>query len=423
MDDHRATRGEQLRSRRRDLDFPFRRERELHPHQVRGSRLVIDVRLRERRLADGTPERRAFPAIEEHFGPQLEEDRLAERAIFVRIGVVRMVEVRGHADADRQLEQAIADRLDLLAALLDERLAVPAVERLARLLLDGPLDVDPVPVEAEREQDRTPEHALRAGDHVDHRVRHDGADVPRAARIRRRRVDDVSRLPGLRGEPIQVGLGPPGFQDVFLVGRLPRLLPEFRFTHRRVVESRGAHKRIVPGDSRGRFAHPTGGFKPGCDIPLLRGINDGDWLRCEGPGFRRPAVLLRLALRTLERSFDATRELRRPRGLGEGEDGSPEANGRLPSQSGARVRPEAGPDRAAHCLGAYLHLEVRSPWTSEASRRAHSMYRSASAGGMRDARIAGWAALATAATDATPTINARFGHGTVKTTMSAKYTM
>src|SRR5213594_1183556 len=98
-------------------------------------------------------------------------------------------------------------------------------------------------------------------------------------------------------------------------------------------------------------------------------------------------------------------------------------DGRLPSQGGARVRPEAGPDRAAHCLGAYLHLEVRSPWTSEASRRAHSMYRSASAGGMRDARIAGWAALATAATDATPTINARFGHGTVKTTMSAKYTM
>src|SRR2546422_520051 len=117
------------------------------------------------------------------------------------------------------------------------------------------------------------------------------------------------------------------------------------------------------------------------------------------------------------------RLLRRPRGFGEGEDGSPEANGRLPSQGGARVRPAAGPDRAAHRFGAYLHLEVRSPWTSEASRRAHSMYRSASAGGMRDARIAGWAALATAATDATPTINARFGHGTVKTTMSAKYTM
>src|SRR5881409_2605168 len=99
MDDHRATRGEQLRSRRRDLDLPFRRERELHPHQVRGSRLVIDVRLRERRLADGTPERRAFPAIEEPFGPQLEEDRLAERAIFVRIGVVRMVEYRAFSQA------------------------------------------------------------------------------------------------------------------------------------------------------------------------------------------------------------------------------------------------------------------------------------------------------------------------------------
>jgi len=31
------------------------------------------------------------------------------------------------------------------------------------------------------------------------------------------------------------------------------------------------------------------------------------------------------------------------------------------------------------------------------------MYRSASAGGMRDARMAGWAALATAAMDASPT--------------------
>src|SRR5881397_2917380 len=362
MDDHRATRGEQLRSRRRDLDLPFRRERELHPHEVRGPLLVVDVGLRERCLADGTPERRALAAIEEPFRPQLEEDCLAERAVLVGIRVVRVVEVRRHADADRQLEQAVADCLDLLAAFLDERLAVPAMQCLARLLLDRPFDVDPVPVEAEREQDRASEHALRAGDHVDHRVRHDGADVPRAARIRRGRVNHVRRLSWLRGKPIDVGLYPPRFQDVFLVGRLPRLLPEFRFTHRRAVESRGAHKRIVPGDSRGRFAHPTGGFKPGYDIPLLRGINDGDRLWCEGPGFRWPAVLLLLALRALERSFDATRELRRPRGLGEGEDGSPEANGRLPPQGGARVRPATGPDRAAYRLGAYLHLEV---WNME----------------------------------------------------------
>src|SRR5207245_4177701 len=109
-------------------------------------------------LADGAPERRAFAAVEEPFRPQLEEDRLAERAVFVGIGVVRVVEVRRHADADRQLEQAVADRLDLLAAFLDERLAVPAVERLARLLLDCTLDVDPVPVEAERKEDGAAEH-------------------------------------------------------------------------------------------------------------------------------------------------------------------------------------------------------------------------------------------------------------------------
>src|SRR6266705_372599 len=154
MDDHRSTRGEQLRSRRRDLDLPFLREWELHPHEARGSLLVIDVGLRERGLADGTPERRAFATIEEPFRPQLEEDRLAERAVFVGIVVVRVVEVRRHADADRELEQAVADRLDLLAALLDERLAVPAMERLARLPLDRPLDVDSFSVEAEREQDR-----------------------------------------------------------------------------------------------------------------------------------------------------------------------------------------------------------------------------------------------------------------------------
>src|SRR5207247_11334057 len=102
----------------------------------------------ERGLADGTPERRAFASVEEPFRPQLEEDRLAERAIFVGVRVVRVLEVGRHADADRQLEQAIADRLDLLAALPDDRRGGPAVARLACLPLDGPLDVDPVPVEA-----------------------------------------------------------------------------------------------------------------------------------------------------------------------------------------------------------------------------------------------------------------------------------
>src|SRR5207249_12152579 len=84
--------------------------------------------------------------------------------------------------------------------------------------------------------------------------------------------------------------------------RLPPTPPLFPYTTL-FRSSRGAHKRIVPGDSRGRFAHPTGGFKPGYDIPLLRGINDGDRLRCEGPGFRWPAVLLLL------RSEEHTSEL------------------------------------------------------------------------------------------------------------------
>src|SRR5437879_8501364 len=162
LDANRAVRREQVASRRRDLDLSLRRQRELHPDEVRGSLLVIDVRLRERGLALGTPERRALAAVEEPLRPELEEDRLTERAVFVGIRVVRVVEVRRHSDADRQLEQSVADRLDLLPAFLDERFPVPAVERLARLLLDRPLDVDSVAVEAEREQDRRTEHALRA---------------------------------------------------------------------------------------------------------------------------------------------------------------------------------------------------------------------------------------------------------------------
>src|SRR2546422_9404082 len=87
MDDHRSARREQLRSRRRDLDLSLRRQRELHPDEVRGSLLVIDVRLRERGLAHGTPERRALAAVEEPLRPELEEDRLTERAVFVGIRV------------------------------------------------------------------------------------------------------------------------------------------------------------------------------------------------------------------------------------------------------------------------------------------------------------------------------------------------
>src|SRR2546427_3439583 len=228
MNDYRPAGREQLWSRRRDLDLPFRRERELHPHEVRGSLLVIDVGFCERGLADGTPERGALAAVEEPFRPQLEEDRLAERAVFVGIGVVRVLEVRRHADADRQLEQAVANRLNLLAALLDERLAVPAVERLARFPLDGPLDVDSVPVEAEREQDRASEHALRAGDHVDHRVRHDGADVPRTARIRRGWGRRARAAGPVRGDTGTGWVGPSP-----AAGRAPRQKAPARVSWRR----------------------------------------------------------------------------------------------------------------------------------------------------------------------------------------------
>ncbi len=54
--------------------------------------------------------------------------------------------------------------------------------------------------------------------------------------------------------------------------------------------------------------------------------------------------------------------------------------------------------------------------------RTHSEYRSASAGGILEARIAGWVALATAAAEAMPTIAVRLTHGTLNTTMPAKYT-
>src|SRR5206468_4771609 len=229
MDDHRAAGDEQLRPRRRNPNLPFRREREFHPDEIRGPLLVIDVGLREWCLANGTPERRPFAAVEGSFRPELEEDRLAERSVLVGIRVVRVLEVRRHADADRELEQAVADRLDLLSALLDERLAVPTVERLARLLLDRALDVDSVPVEAEREEHGASEHALRPGDHVDHRIRHHGADVPRAARIRRRRVPLVGWLFARPGAAIPAATGAPRPQDVFPAGRPLRPLPAFWF--------------------------------------------------------------------------------------------------------------------------------------------------------------------------------------------------
>src|SRR2546426_12245012 len=72
MDDHRAARHEQLRSRRRDPDLPSRCQREFHPHEVRGPLLIVDIGFGERWLADRTPERRALASGEEPFRPEPE---------------------------------------------------------------------------------------------------------------------------------------------------------------------------------------------------------------------------------------------------------------------------------------------------------------------------------------------------------------
>ena len=211
VDHHRATGREQLRARRRDRQVASAGEdRELHPDEARGAVFVLDVRLGEGRLAHRAPEGRAFPAVEESFRPKFEEDRLTEGAVFVRVRVVRVCEIGRQPHADRYFQEPVPDCLDLLAAFRDEGLPVPSMERLAGLLLDRPLDVDPVPIEAEREEHGPPEHPVRSGDHVDHRVRHDGPDVPRAARIRRRGVDHVDGLPTGRGERIQIGFRLPG---------------------------------------------------------------------------------------------------------------------------------------------------------------------------------------------------------------------
>src|SRR5205823_6906373 len=76
-------------------------------------------------------------------------------------------------------------------------------------------------------------------------------------------------------------------------------------------------------------------------------------------GLRRTAVLLLLALRTGQRTVGEEGGLRRPRGLREGEVGSPASDGRLPSEGGAGVRPTEGADRGPR-RGAYLHLEVQA---------------------------------------------------------------
>src|SRR3990170_1770502 len=230
MDDDRATRGEELGSGRRDRDVALV-EGEGHPDEFRCPLLVVDVRLREGRQADGTPEGRTFPPVEEVLRPELEEDRLAVRPVLVGIRVVDSPEVRGHPRADGELEEPVSDPLDLLSTGVDERLPIPLMEWLPGLTFDRPLDVDPVPVEAEREQHGLAEHPLAPSDHVDHRVRHDGADVPRAARVGWRRVDDVDRLSRGRVEAVEVRLRLPRGENLFLEGGLPGFLLQRRLSH------------------------------------------------------------------------------------------------------------------------------------------------------------------------------------------------
>src|SRR3972149_201143 len=186
------------------------------------------LRRREGRLARGAPEVRTFPTVKQPAGPQFKEDGLAERTVFVGIREVQVPQVRGQARTRREVEEPLSDCLDLLSTFEDERLAVPLVEGLPGLLLHGALDVDAVPVEAEWKQDRLAGHPLGAGEHVDHRVRHDGPDVPRAARVRGRRVNRVDGLARLRGEPGEGRLRPPGLPDPLLKARVSRRLPHAR---------------------------------------------------------------------------------------------------------------------------------------------------------------------------------------------------
>src|SRR5205809_4132928 len=81
-------------------------------------------------------------------------------------------------------------------------------------------------------------------------------------------------------------------------------------------------------------------------------------MRRAGARLRRTEILLLLALRTGRRSVEEEGGLCRPRRLGPGPIRTPAADGGLPSEGGARVRPTAGEDRGPD-RGAYLHLEVR----------------------------------------------------------------
>src|SRR3990172_725883 len=97
------------------------------------------------------------------------------------------------------------------------------------------------------------------------------------------------------------------------------------------------------------------------DLPLLRGKNDGDWLRREGPDDRGPPVLLLLALRTAWGPVRPRRGLHRPGGLREGPRGRSAPHGGLPRACGGGVRPTPGEVRAVRRRGFYLYIEAKAP--------------------------------------------------------------
>src|SRR6184192_3198848 len=84
---------------------------------------------------------------------------------------------------------------------------------------------------------------------------------------------------------------------------------------------------------------------------------NGNRLRRAGARLRRTEILLLLALRTGRRSVEEEGGLRRPRRFGPGPIRTPAADGGLPPEGGAGVRPTTGEDRGPD-RGAYLHLEV-----------------------------------------------------------------
>src|SRR6266545_3993548 len=94
------------------------------------------------------------------------------------------------------------------------------------------------------------------------------------------------------------------------------------------------------------FAHPTGSLRTSADIPLLRGMNDGNRMWRAGPRLRRAAVFLLLALRAIERPIRAQGGVHRARRIGPRKAGvAPPVCGVPPSRR-AGVREAAREDRA-----------------------------------------------------------------------------